>query len=91
MRPLLSDPSAPPRRAGSSGIDERYRCPWPARGRPLNQSLYLWAKTVFPNYILTMLGDRMEMAHSIEGRVPFLDHHSSRSSDRSRYPRNRGM
>jgi asparagine synthase (glutamine-hydrolysing) len=25
-------------------------------------------------YILTMLGDRMEMAHSIEGRVPFLDH-----------------
>src|SRR6201988_163434 len=22
-----------------------------------------------------MLGDRMEMAHSIEGRVPFLDHH----------------
>ena len=25
-------------------------------------------------YILTMLGDRMEMGHSIEGRVPFLDH-----------------
>jgi asparagine synthase (glutamine-hydrolysing) len=22
-----------------------------------------------------MLGDRMEMAHSVEGRVPFLDHH----------------
>jgi asparagine synthase (glutamine-hydrolysing) len=30
---------------------------------------------VLANYILTMLGDRMEMAHSIEGRVPFLDHH----------------
>lgn len=42
---------------------------------PLNQSLYLWAKTGLPIYILTMLGDRMEMAHSIEGRVPFLDHH----------------
>src|SRR5262249_60949289 len=42
---------------------------------PLNQSLYLWAKTMLPNYILTMLGDRMEMAHSIEGRVPFLGHH----------------
>jgi asparagine synthase (glutamine-hydrolysing) len=41
----------------------------------LNQSLYVWAKTGLPNYILTMLGDRMEMAHSIEGRVPFLDHH----------------
>jgi asparagine synthase (glutamine-hydrolysing) len=42
---------------------------------PLHQSLYLWAKAGLPSYILTMLGDRMEMAHSIEGRVPFLDHH----------------
>ncbi|MGC1781642.1 MAG: asparagine synthase (glutamine-hydrolyzing) [Acidobacteriaceae bacterium] len=41
---------------------------------PVNQSLYLWSKTMLPNYILTMLGDRMEMAHSVEGRVPFLDH-----------------
>ena len=41
---------------------------------PLNQSLYLWSKTALPNYLLTVLGDRMEMAHSIEGRVPFLDH-----------------
>ena len=41
---------------------------------PLNQSLYLWAKAGLPSYILTMLGDRMEMAHSVEGRVPFLDH-----------------
>jgi asparagine synthase (glutamine-hydrolysing) len=30
---------------------------------------------LLPGYILTMLGDRMEMAHSVEGRVPFLDHH----------------
>jgi asparagine synthase (glutamine-hydrolysing) len=42
---------------------------------PLHQSLYLWAKTGLPAYILTILGDRMEMAHSVEGRVPFLDHH----------------
>ena len=42
---------------------------------PVHQSLYLWSKTLLPSYILTMLGDRMEMAHSIEGRVPFLDHH----------------
>ena len=42
---------------------------------PLHQSLYLWAKTRLPNYLLAVLGDRMEMAHSIEGRVPFLDHH----------------
>jgi asparagine synthase (glutamine-hydrolysing) len=42
---------------------------------PLHQSLYMWAKTALPSYVLTMLGDRMEMAHSVEGRVPFLDHH----------------
>ncbi len=42
---------------------------------PLNQALYLGAKVRLPSYILTMLSDRMEMAHSIEGRLPFLDHH----------------
>ncbi|MFK7826408.1 MAG: asparagine synthase (glutamine-hydrolyzing) [Oligoflexales bacterium] len=40
----------------------------------LDQSLYLWSKAVLPYYLLTVLGDRMEMAHSIEGRLPFLDH-----------------
>ena len=41
----------------------------------LNQMLYVNSKTVLPNFILNYLADRMEMAHSIEGRVPFLDHH----------------
>lgn len=41
---------------------------------PLNQSLYLWTRIQLPNFVLTLLSDRMEMAHSIEGRVPFLDH-----------------
>src|SRR5215471_15738129 len=59
-------------RAFFSDIDVRGQL---AGRDPLNQSLYLWAKTGLPTYILTMLGDRMEMAHSIEGRVPFLDHH----------------
>lgn len=46
------------------------------RGRDaVNQSLYLWSKSILSDYILNVLGDRMEMAHSIEGRVPFLDHH----------------
>ncbi|MDJ0921416.1 MAG: asparagine synthase (glutamine-hydrolyzing) [Henriciella sp.] len=40
----------------------------------LNQALYLNSKTHLPNFILTFLADRMEMAHSVEGRVPFLDH-----------------
>lgn len=42
---------------------------------PVHQSLYLWGKTLLPSYILTVLGDRMEMSHSVEGRVPFLDHY----------------
>ena len=42
---------------------------------PVNQALYLWTRTQLPTYVLTFLGDRMEMAHSVEGRVPFLDHH----------------
>jgi len=41
----------------------------------VNQSLYIWGKTMLPNYILSNLGDRMEMAHSVEGRLPFLDHY----------------
>ena len=40
---------------------------------PLNQMLYINSKMTLPNFILVYLGDRMEMAHSIEGRVPFLD------------------
>ena len=41
---------------------------------PVHQSLYLWSKTMLPNYLFRMLGDGVEMAHSIEGRLPFLDH-----------------
>ncbi len=39
------------------------------------QSLYLWTKSALANYILKTLGDGMEMANSVEGRLPFLDHH----------------
>ena len=41
----------------------------------VNISLYMWQKSALINAILSVLSDRMEMAHSIEGRVPFLDHH----------------
>lgn len=39
----------------------------------LSRSSYLWVKTCFANYILNTLGDRLEMRHSLEGRLPFLD------------------
>lgn len=39
------------------------------------QSLYLWTKSALANYILKTLGDGMEMANSVEGRLPFLDHY----------------
>ena len=40
---------------------------------PVNATRLAWIKSELPAYLLTSLGDRPEMAHSIEGRVPFLD------------------
>jgi asparagine synthase (glutamine-hydrolysing) len=63
--------SGDPYRYLLSNIDVRNQL----RGRDaVTQSLYLWAALPLQSYILNVLGDRMEMAHSIEGRVPFLDH-----------------
>ncbi|MBK9307224.1 MAG: asparagine synthase (glutamine-hydrolyzing) [Nitrospira sp.] len=39
-----------------------------------SQSQYLEAAYLLPGYILSSQGDRMAMAHSVEGRFPFLDH-----------------
>jgi asparagine synthase (glutamine-hydrolysing) len=45
------------------------------RGAPrLHASAATWARSALAQYILRTLGDGMEMAHGIEGRVPFLDH-----------------
>ncbi|OQR91207.1 hypothetical protein ACHHYP_04901 [Achlya hypogyna] len=41
---------------------------------PLHTALCLETRVHLPNYLCNHLGDRSEMAHSIEGRVPFLDH-----------------
>jgi asparagine synthase (glutamine-hydrolysing) len=41
---------------------------------PFNQSQYLETITLLPGYILSSQGDRMAMAHSVEGRFPFLDY-----------------
>ncbi len=42
---------------------------------PIVQLQYRRLLTHLPRVILCAYGDRTEMAHSIEGRVPFLDHH----------------
>ena len=41
------------------------------------QSQYLESTQLLPGYILSSQGDRMAMAHSVEGRYPFLDHRIS--------------
>jgi asparagine synthase (glutamine-hydrolysing) len=47
----------------------------PELGRwgPLAQDQYLELRTLLAGYILSSQGDRMLMAHSVEGRFPFLD------------------
>ena len=41
---------------------------------PLNQAQYLESAYLLPGYILSSQGDRVAMAHAVEGRFPFLDH-----------------
>ena len=78
MRGLMRDDFVEPRRGSDvvgtflASLDVERRL----KGRnAVHSALYLWAKTVLPHYILSNLGDRMEMGHSVEGRVPFMDHH----------------
>ncbi len=44
------------------------------RWHPLSQSQYLETAHLLPGYILSSQGDRVGMAHAVEGRFPFLDH-----------------
>lgn len=41
---------------------------------PLNRAAYLEMTTLLSPYLLSSQGDRMGMAHAVEGRYPFLDH-----------------
>ena len=45
-----------------------------ARWSPENRAAYLELTTLLPSYLLSTQGDRMAMAHGVEGRFPFLDH-----------------
>lgn len=43
------------------------------RREPAKQLIYLWLTSIFANYHLA--SDRLDMAHAVEVRLPFLDHH----------------
>lgn len=55
-------------------LDGRTRDLMNLKWHPLHTSLYIWTKCALAKGLLTVLGDRCEMAHSVEGRQPFLDH-----------------
>ncbi len=44
------------------------------RWSPLARDQYVEAHSLLASYLLPMQGDRPAMAHSVEGRFPFLDH-----------------
>lgn len=52
------------RRCAAAGLSKR---------EPARQLLYLWLHSLFVNYHLA--ADRLDMAHGVEVRLPFLDHH----------------
>lgn len=58
----------------ASGLDSRVVSQMQNSWDPVHSSMYMWSKSYLANYLLVFLGDRCEMAHSVEGRLPFLDH-----------------
>ena len=70
---------APDTRAALAECDplDELRAALPARfGRwaPAHQAAYLEIATLLEPYLLSSQGDRMSLAHGVEGRYPFLDH-----------------
>lgn len=75
LKRFLAEPYAGADRSGESHDDVRELLPaafgcW----HPLAQAQFLESAVLLPGYILSSQGDRMAMAHGIEGRFPFLDY-----------------
>lgn len=64
-----------PRLTIANNIDGRIRDHIMDNWHPLHSAQYIWTKGHLTNIFLTCLGDRTEMAHSVEARTPFLDHY----------------
>ncbi|KAI1422348.1 glutamine-hydrolyzing asparagine synthase [Xylaria sp. FL1777] len=62
----------------ASDVQAKMRSRW----HPLHTAMYMWNKNALSNTLLSCLGDRTEMAHSVEARTPFLDHHLTEYIDR---------
>lgn len=58
----------------SNNVDEYTKTKIQTSWHPLHSALYTWGKGNLTNQFLSCLGDRVEMAHSVEARTPFLDH-----------------
>ena len=59
----------------ANSVNGRVRNPMTSKWHPLHTAEYICSKDFLSNAILTALGDRTEMAYSLEARPPFLDHH----------------
>ena len=61
----------------SAAPEEELREQLPARfgtWSDLARDQYIEVKTLLEGYLLSSQGDRVSLAHSVEGRVPYLDH-----------------
>lgn len=61
----------------SSSIEDEFKMTLPegfATWKSFARAQYIETKNLLPGYILSSQGDRVSMAHSLEGRFPFLDH-----------------
>jgi asparagine synthase (glutamine-hydrolysing) len=56
-------------RSIEQSLPERY-----AQWDPFCQAQFLESRYLLPGYLLSSQGDRMAMAHGVEGRFPFLDY-----------------
>ncbi|KAL1636238.1 hypothetical protein SLS56_001217 [Neofusicoccum ribis] len=63
-----------PRLTVANNLDGRTRELIANKWHPLHSAMYVWSKGHLANSFLSCLGDRTEMAHSLEARTPFLDH-----------------
>lgn len=62
---------------GAEAFVERYTALLPPEHRtwhPLSRAQFIEIQLFLSNYLLSSQGDRMAMAHSVEGRYPFLDY-----------------